>query len=91
MGSDNTAQVWDVAGGTVLDWAVRAVCAGGERAMFDTLLGLDEYESLKGKCSDTLLVGLFHAARKVKTFQPNKYKVLCEVIELLAKMPGVPL
>ena len=74
---------------SVLHWAVRAVCAGGERAMLDTLLALDEYKSLAGKCSDALLANLCHAASKVRKFQPDRYRILCNVIEVLANRPGV--
>ena len=91
MGSrDGTAQVWEVAGGTVLDWAVRGVCAGGDIGVLDELLSMDEYGSLEGKYSDGLLVDLCHAASRVST-QPAQYERVCKVIEMLAAKPGVPL
>ncbi len=84
---DKIAQVWEVAGGTVLDWAVRRVCTGGEIGVLDELLSMDEYGSLEGKCSDFLLIGLCHAASRVSN-QPAQYERVCKVIEMLVNTPG---
>ncbi len=87
---DRNVHVWHL-GGTVIDWAVSAVCSGTETEALEALLALDECANLEGLCSKSLLIGLCQAASKVRRFQSDKYEKLCSVIALIARKPGAPL
>ncbi len=67
MGSLDNAQIWQM-GGTVIDWAVSAICSGSEKEGLEAFLALEECADLEGLCSTSLLLGLCHGANKVRLF-----------------------
>lgn len=94
IGVDGTrymGSLWEISGGTVIDWGVRAVCAGGEIQLVELLLNLKECESLQGLCSSESLLHLCDAAARVKNYEPTRYAELCRLIGLIASKGGAPL
>ena len=86
--NDSTALIWNI-GGTILDWAAGIVCTGGNALIFKELLG--NYENVEGMCSEMLIFNLCCFASKVEKFHPERYKELCQIIEMLAVKSGAPL
>lgn len=80
-------QIWHT-GGTVLDWVVNSVCAGADIAIFELLL--NEYENLEGMCDEGLFLKLARFANKLKLI-PERYAIVCKMVNMLADKPGAPL
>ena len=78
---EGVVRLWDL-GGTVVDWAVREVCAGQDVDILMQLLGLDECKNLKGLCSDNLMHSLCYVASKVgeKSAQAEKLEKVIKMI-----------
>ncbi len=81
---DKTAQVWDMEGATVLDWAVRGIGDGGDIEILEFLLS--HCESLEGLCNDNILSDLVHIQEELKNTDSERYAKLEKVITL--ELPG---
>ncbi len=78
-------------GGSLIDWAARAISAGGEISLLTMLLACAELHELTGLIADTTLPLFCRYASKIKKAQPERYQELCSAIAQLVSKKGVSL
>ena len=86
---DNIAVLWDLEEDTAIDLAVQQACQRGNTRVLKILL--DASHTLQGRCNNTLLHRLCHAAYKVKIHNLEQYDFLCNVLQLILYKKGLPL